>query len=130
MTDQQYEMNEAQIFRADLQRAELGTLGDKRAAMEAWRSLMSEEPQTVATRVQWILDGTHGFGAMQAARRIINSPRMNQSAALGHIIAALDCMCPARYAVKAYKLLSCAEQAKVNEAITAEVSEWKENQDA
>ena len=131
-TQAQYEAREAQAFHVDLERARKGTRHEKRDAMQEYYLSMKREPELIAERVRWLLDGNYGYGAMKAAWKIVGlSERANKHAQLGNIIAALDWNCPREYAARAWVKLTSAEKEKLRRAIVdvmEDAIKEKENQ--
>lgn len=121
--DAEYEENERRIFNRDMREAESGSVAERReSCMEAFE-IMRDDPDRVAERVSWLLDGTMGYGAMQAARRIASNPRMNRVAALTQIVGALEYKCPQPMFIRAWKKLSTEQKARLNRAVERELRE-------
>jgi hypothetical protein len=113
----EYERDELTRARRRLEEVERAPLADRKEAQAVFLSAMRDHPELVAERIDWILDGTHGNGEMQMARRILASPRMNRAAALAHLAAALEWSTPGAMARAAWHQLSARQQAALDRAI-------------
>lgn len=121
MTDHEYEANEARSFHKQLADVEKAPLSDRKESAERFLEAM-RDPELVAERINWLLAGNYGYGAMQAAKRILHlGKRANKSAHLTHMIGALEWQCPARLASAAWKKMSTAEKAALNAAVKKEL---------
>src|SRR6185369_2554225 len=121
MNNPEYEQNEARLLAAQIREVELAPLADRRDARNGWHEAIKTFPDLVAERVSWIINGSYGYGACIAAKRIVDSPRMNQADALSQLVAALEWNCPSAFAREAFLSLSNAEQKRINDAIKAEI---------
>ena len=116
-----YEMREAQEYQRQLRDVEKAPLADRKEAAEAFLEAM-KDPALVAERISWLFDGNYGYGAMQAAKRVLGmSARANKAATLTQMIAALEWRTPPRLAVQAWKKLSSAQKAALDKAVKAEI---------
>lgn len=114
-TQSEYERDEARRLQAQLDAVERAPLAERREGMQDWTNAM-QCPHVIGERVEWIFNGTYGFGAMKHAERIRDG-RGNREAQLGMLVAALDHNCPRAFAAKAWKGLPAGLQRKVNAAI-------------
>lgn len=100
-----------------LQEIERAPLADRREARTEWAEAL-KTPALIRERVEWLLDGCYGKGAYDRAHEIRNgSARMNKTAQLGQLIAALEWQCPSAFAREAWNGLAFEEQLAVTEAI-------------
>jgi hypothetical protein len=107
------------LFLNALQRA---PLADRREAAAEWLDAMRHEPQLVAERVRWLLDGCYGEELYQAAWQVVTNSR-NAVAWLVIAIAAHEWSCPPREAWAAWRALTAEEREAVNSAIRAAIDE-------
>ena len=123
-----YDAQEARRFRADLQRAEEGSLAERRAARDEWkRDLLN--PALIAQRIGWLIEGNYGYGAHKAAREVLaSSTRMNKPAWLGITIAAIEWQCPNAFARQAWNALSPADKTALTLAITQVITDYENEQ--
>ena len=110
MSDYAYEVSEAQEFRREMAEAEQGSIEERKESAHEYFLAMRDSPSLVGERVGWLIDGNYGYGAMQAAKRIISSPRMNRSASLSQIVAALEWKCPQKMAASAWNKLTSVQK--------------------
>ena len=122
-TQAEYEANEAERLYRKLEALRTAPLRDRREARADWRKMLLD-PSWVRRNLDWLCGGSYGWAEHRAAWRIIDDPgRSNKAARLGILLAALDCACPAREAVLAYRSLARSEQAAIDRAILAEIAE-------
>jgi hypothetical protein len=125
--DKTYELNELQRLGKQLSDVESASLADRKASAAVWYDAMSQTPETVVERINWMLDGSYGFGAYVMAVRIATGgKRLNKAWRLGTLIAMLEWSCPAQMAVKQYKRLPVDKQEALNVAIVKMIEEWQE----
>ena len=112
-------MTEAQNKIAQLRRA---PLSDRKEAQAEFLKAMREDPELVAERVSWLLNGSYGYGSMLMAKRVLGSPRMNRSAALTQMIGAFEWMSPEDMVRSAWKKLSASEKAVLETAVQGAIA--------
>ncbi len=117
MSDHAYETNEAQIFRREMAEIERASLADRKEAAAAFLDAMKTDTDHIAEQIEWIFNGSYGYGAMQAAKRIARNKRGNRNAQLNQMVAALCWRCPAKMAAAMWKKLSSSEKSVLAEAI-------------
>lgn len=120
-TISQYELNESLSLMATLQRVEKSPLADRNQGKDEYRTMMIAAPEIIKERIQWIIDGNYGYGAMKSAERSIQS-RGNKIAQLAILVAALEYGCPSRMAAEAFNSLSKDQQKAINAAISELIS--------
>lgn len=120
-----YHMRELQDLRARLHHITLAPLADRREAQTDAAALM-RDCATVAERIEWLLSGNYGYGAQVEARRIATARRGNREAQAMQLLAALECFCPQREAIAAWKGLTPAEQAALATAVLEVLDEYRE----
>ncbi len=96
-------------------------LSDRKEAQAEFLRAMRDDPELVAERIGWLLDGNYGYGQMLIAKRVLGSPRMNRSAALTHMIGAFEWSSPGAMSIAAWKKLTKAQQAALERAVQAEI---------
>jgi hypothetical protein len=107
-----YARRELQEVDQRLREVERAPLADRKEAAAAFLAAMRDDPEIVAERIGWLLNGTYGYGQMQKAKRVLASPRMNRSAALTHMVAAYEWQTP-----NAWKKLTKGQQAVLEKAV-------------
>ena len=122
MNQDQYHNDEMKRLDNQLLAIERSPLADRREAMKDYADMM-QDSALVGERVEWILGGSYGYGAMMRARDIAKRPRMNRVAALSMLIAALDHNCPSAFARKAYLAQSDSVRAAVDNAILLAIND-------
>lgn len=122
-----YDMRERSEFNRQIQEVEHASLTERKEGFTEYLDDLKNNPALVAERIGWLLNGSYGKGSYDVARQIVSSPRMNQTAALGVIIAALEWHCPNVFARKAYNSLTSAQQEKLNSLIKEEITYHKSN---
>ena len=115
----EYELREATEARSRLAKLQRQPLADRKEAQASFFEAMRDQPELVAERVGWLLDGNYGYGEMILAKRILKSPRMNRSAALTQMIGAFEWMSPEDMVRAAWKKLTKSQQAALEKAVQA-----------
>ncbi len=118
MTDPTYHLREMQELRAQMHRNTLAPLADRREAQAEAAALM-RAPARVSRNLEWVLAGNYGYGAQVEAQRIACRRRGNREAAAMQLLAALDCFCPQRECIAAWKGLTEPEQSALAAAVLA-----------
>lgn len=119
-SDREYEEREAREFQRQMKAADKGSLAERREAAASFAEAL-RDPPLIAERVRWLVEGCFGYGAMQAARRIVEAKRMNRTAALTQIVCALDFMCPVQAGIGEWKKLAPAEKSALAAAVNREI---------
>ncbi len=127
MDDQAYAVRERYQYVMERQRREHAPLVDRWAARQDYVVLL-QSPDLLADRVAWVLEGQYGYGARMAAQDILRRPRMNRVAALGMLVADVECQCPGRFAVQAWKAITVAQQGAVVAAVTQAITEYTQQE--
>ena len=116
-TQREYEAQQARLLGAQLHAVDTAPLAERREAREAYREAMAETHAIIGERVEWLIEGCYGYGACDAAARILAAKRGNKVAQLGALVAALEWRCPAKFANQAWNTLTPKQQAAVTRAI-------------
>jgi hypothetical protein len=117
----EYESRERRMAQNRLIEVDRAPLADRRAAAAEFLDAMKERPETVAERIEWMLDGNYGFGVMMIAKEILGNPRMNRLAGLTHLIAVHEWMCPMAMAIAAWKKLDWSKKIRLDKFVEAVV---------
>ena len=124
MNKQQYESLEHSRAIGQLNQLASAPLRDRQEARTAYHTAMRDDPELVAERIEWIIEGTHGYGPMLIARAILEgSDRSNKAAQLSHLVAGFEWLCPSRFARAAYLKLSTEEKQRIDELINQVIKE-------
>ena len=108
------ELEDANRKLAELRRA---PLSERKEAQAEFLKVMRDNPDLVAERIGWLLDGNYGYGPMRLAKRVLGAPRMNRSAALTQMIGAFEWMAPEDMVRAAWKKLSAGEKAALEREV-------------
>jgi hypothetical protein len=117
----EYERNEQAMARKRLDAFRRAPLADRKEAQAEFLEAMREDPDLVAERIEWLLDGTLGVGELLLAQRVLGNPRMNRSAALTQMVGAFNWQSPEDMTIAAWKKLSKKEQAALERAVQAAI---------
>ena len=123
----EYEAREAQEFQRQLREADKNP--SRRVDAKYFGEQLAAEPELIAERIGWILNGSYGWGAMKAAERVVANARMNRHAWLVQTIAALEWQCPQRSAIAAWKRLTPEEKKALDTAIKRELRDAEQGED-
>ncbi len=115
-TQDEYEAREARTLQTQLARVEDAPLADRKAGAAEWADML-KDADLIGERCTWLLEGAYGFGACQRAKNIQSNRHLNRAASLCILLAALDCNCPARMAIKAYKAISLKAQVRITSIV-------------
>jgi hypothetical protein len=119
----EYERNELREARQHLTEIERAPLADRKEAAAEFLEAMRDDPELVAERVGWLLNGTYGYGEQLMARQVLDRPRMNRSAALTHMVAAFEWQTPNAMAVAGWKKLTKGQQAALERAVQGAIKD-------
>lgn len=112
-----YEGREIDSFLADLARVEKAPLADRKEGARHFAQAMGHDPELVAERVGWLLDGNYGQGSYIKAREVARSPRMNRVAWLTQTVGALEWQSPWAMTRAAWKKLTKAQKDALDHAV-------------
>lgn len=118
----EYERRELSVAHKRIDDLRRSPLADRKEAQAEFLEAMRDDPETVAERIGWLLNGSYGMGEKILAQRILKSPRMNRSAALTQMIGAFEWMTPDDMVRAAWKKLSTSEKAALESAVQAEIA--------
>jgi hypothetical protein len=119
----EYERNERSRAYADEQRINKASLGDRKAARDAFHEAMAEDPATVAERISWLLDGNYGFGQMMVAKEAVTAKRMNREALLTQSVGVFEWQCPRDMSRAAWTKLTPAQKKALSTAVAVVIAE-------
>ena len=122
METKEYEYQERIRFNKQIRDVESAPLSERREARDNWVEAM-KSPVMISERVDWLIDGSYGYGSYIAAREVVMNKRMNRVAWFAQVLAALEYGCPANFARSAWNLLYEHEQKAVNAAIGAVIDD-------
>ena len=126
-SQEEYERRAAQEFQRQLREADKNP--SRRADAKHFGEQLAADPDLIAERIGWLLNGSYGFGAMKAAERVVANTRMNRHAWLVQTIAALEWQCPQRSAIAAWKKLTRDEKRALDAAIKRELRDAEQCED-
>lgn len=112
----EYERNERMAFYNQRMAVEKASLADRKEAKIECAELMTR-PAHVQHLLEMVLDGNYGFGILQAAKEVVANKRMNREAALMTMLGIVECQCPNKMTIDAWKSLTKAQQEKLDVAI-------------
>ena len=117
----EYERRELADAQRRLEEVERAPLAERKEAAAEFFEAMRDNPDIVAERVGWLLDGSYGYGPMMKAKQVLGSPRMNRSAALTQMVAAYEWSSPSAMTRAAWKKLTKAQQDALERAVQEEI---------
>jgi len=120
-TQSQYETNELINLSRQLKSIEHAPLPDRQEGREDFHKAM-KNVELITERIDWLLAGNYGYGAMMRAKEIKSNLRCNRVAQLSQLIAALEWHCPGEFARQAYKRLSQEQAMKLSLAIELDLA--------
>jgi hypothetical protein len=115
-SQKEYEAREMREAMAKEREVESASLAERKEAQADFLKAM-KEPDLIAERIGWLIDGNYGWGPMMRAKQVVKAKRMNRQAALNQLIGIYEWSCPPRMAADAWKKLSKAEQSILERAI-------------
>ena len=104
------------------------SLNDRKEAEQDAFELMCN-PGIVAERLEWLIDGNYGYGAMVRAREIAKAKRGNRAAQAMQLLAALECGCPQGHAIKAWKRLSREQREALDFRVLMVLDDFRANKE-
>ena len=113
----QYESNERAMLAIQIARVESASLIDRRAGRDSLAEALTV-PGLIEERLQWLVEGCYGYGAMMKAKEIAAS-KMNRPAALMQLLGAVEWQCPGSMTRALFNGLPPADQQALNTAIVA-----------
>lgn len=118
----EYEHRELQGAHKRLEEIQRAPLAERKEAQASFLEALRDSPELVAERIGWLLDGNYGYGAMQLAKRVLSSPRMNRSAALTQMVGAFEWQSPEVLTREAWKRLTPGQKASLEEAVQGAIT--------
>ena len=116
MTHTEYHQRELANLAGKLQHLALAPLSERKEAQADAAGLM-RDTERVARNIEWVLAGNYGYAEQQQMERIKAITRGNREAQAMQLLAALDCFCPQRECIAAWKSLTVGEQDALSSAI-------------
>lgn len=92
-------------------------LADRKEAQASFLETMRTDPELVAERIDWLLNGSYGHGEKQVAMRVLRNPRMNRAASLTQLIGAFEWRSPEDMSRAAWNKLSASEKTALDRAV-------------
>ena len=112
-SNQDYEKSEAASHRNKIASNESAPLAERQEAQSDTHNYM-KDPASFAEHADWMLQGSYGRGAQQAAQGVMAMTRGNREAGLGQLVGAYDHNSPARHTINAWKSLSEDEKSNLS----------------
>jgi hypothetical protein len=97
---------------------------------QGYKDLLADviaSPELISDRINWLLNGTYGYGEMKIAEQAIQLNK-NPNSVLFDLIAHWEWYTSAYYARKVYKNLTKEQQNNLNKLVSEEVQYWKDCQ--
>lgn len=127
MNDREYAERERREYARRLVEIERASKADKLEAAAEFEKSLTEHPWIIVERMRWMLEGNYGYGAAEAANRVLTlSKKANKKAMLFQMIGRLEWSCPVYYINKAWKEISAEAQVAIKELIDQEIAEYVE----
>lgn len=129
MTHAEYHANEIKRYQTDRSYRENATLAERKEAKADFAGLLAD-PESLAVRVEFLLNGSFGYAQQFYAKEIVGNLRMNRVAGIAQLVALWECSCPQREAIAAWKSLKPETRTAADAAIAGAIAEWEENRKA
>ena len=127
MNDREYVDYERREYFRRIVKVERQSAGDKREAAAEFEKSLTEHPWIIVERMRWMLEGHYGYGAAEAANRVLTaSKKANKKAILFQMVGRIEWSCPVYYINKAWKGISAEAQVAIKELIDQEIAEYVE----
>lgn len=127
MKDREYVDNRRREYARRLVEIERAPKADKLEAAAEFEKSLTEHPWIIVERMRWMLEGHYGYGAAEAANRVLTaSKKANKKAMLFQAIGRVEWGCPVYYINKAWKEISAEAQAAIKELIDQEIADYIE----
>lgn len=128
MADQAYEQREFKIFRRDVEAPSQLPTQERRENEAKLLEILREDPELVAQRISWLIDGSYGYGSYRQAWQVLDKKRMNRSAWLVQTIGALEWHVVPRRVAHLWHQLTQAQKDALNKAVEKEILEAEEGE--
>ena len=125
MNDKQYHNQE--MKRAFKHYAEIQTI-PRREREENYREFLEADPDFIAQQIEWIFNGSYGYGEMHLALNTLSM--RNPAPSLYHLVSSLNWQTGDYYSRKAWKATPKAKQDSINKAVNEVIREYRENKEA
>ena len=127
MKDREYVDYKRREYAGQIVGVERASKADKLEAAAEFEKSLTEHPWIIVERMRWMLEGHYGYGAAEAANRVLTaSKKANKKAMLFQMIGRLEWSCPVYYINKAWKEISAEAQVAIKELIDQEIAEYVE----
>ena len=127
--DREYHDREMKRLFKRIEDIEKAPLSERREGREDYLRGLRDNPDIIAERVTWILNGAYGYAEQFRAKYILeNCKRKSAVVQLAYLVAAFDDSCPQVFAAQAFKKLMPEQQEKINNLIAQEVEDWEKEQ--
>lgn len=127
MKDREYVNSERREYARRLVEIERASKADKMEAAAEFEKSLTEHPWIIVERMRWMLEGCYGYGAAEAANRVLTaSKKANKKAMLFQMVGRVEWSCPVYYINKAWKGISAEAQAAIKELIDQEMAYYLE----
>ncbi len=104
MKDREYVERERREYARRLVEIERASKADKLEAAAEFEKSLTEHPWIIVERMRWMLEGHYGYGAAEAANRVLTaSKKANKKAMLFQQVGRIEWSCPVYYINKAWK---------------------------
>lgn len=103
------------------------SLTDRKEAKATWFEALTKYPDLIPQRIDWLINGSYGYGEMLLAKEVLARTRSNRVAALAQLIACFEWGCDAASARSAFRQLTPEQQARVNNSIQAVIDKPRED---
>lgn len=123
-----YEAREFHSFMKDVKSVDKLPLAERKENARIFEQTLHKDPELIAERIGWLLNGSYGYGSYQEAQKVARSPRMNQGAWLVQTVAALEWQVPPKMTIAAWHTLSAAQRTKLDRLIKKEIKDELESQ--
>ena len=126
MTEAEYHNNEMRDYSRKLTQIDKAPLIERQQARDDVTEAL-KAPEWIIRNIEWLLNGSYGYGPQYKAREIVKNTRCNRAAHLTAMLGYLDHQCPSNFTAQAYKRLSAGERAALDKAIADFLSEYSDD---
>jgi hypothetical protein len=126
-TQKEYHDRELRAFANQVTAAERLPRADKAENRAALIECWIQNPAIFAERINWVLNGSYGYGTMVKAIQIADNKRLNRTAGLSQLTALAEWNVTADNSRKAYLTLTTEQRATLDALVQGEIKHFDAN---
>jgi hypothetical protein len=117
-SQREYEDREFRLAYAEMEKVRKAPLSERKEAGFEFFQAMRDDPKLVAERIEWLIAGNYGYGAMKHAKRVLGqSARANKVASLTQMIGSFEWHSPAAMTIAWWKKLTPDQKLSLDRAV-------------